>query len=292
MPRLGAYCRFSGIVTFTARREVREAAALCPLDRMLVETDARTWRRCPTAASPTGRRWCPSSEPVGRRARRRSRTTAAIGTSGHGASCRVCVRRCGFLAFPSSTAAGTASPALRTGSDPEARRRDRRRCSSQRATRRRRCCRLAGHPRRRRGSPRPVAAVGRPAPRRRASTAPPRRSTRSAPRAPQTSTAPARRRRRRPARSRRSSAPLTADVVATAHAPSFRRRRRRRGHRATARRCGEADHRRERRPTTARSTAGPTLRADRPAAGHRRATRPPRRERRPTTAPTNSRSAQ
>jgi TatD DNase family protein len=37
---LGAYLSFSGIVTFKTAAEVREAAALAPLDRVLVETDA------------------------------------------------------------------------------------------------------------------------------------------------------------------------------------------------------------------------------------------------------------
>jgi TatD DNase family protein len=37
---LGAYLSFSGIVTFKTAAEVREAAVLCPLDRLLVETDA------------------------------------------------------------------------------------------------------------------------------------------------------------------------------------------------------------------------------------------------------------
>jgi len=37
---LGAYLSFSGIVTFPKAPEVRMAAALCPLDRLLVETDA------------------------------------------------------------------------------------------------------------------------------------------------------------------------------------------------------------------------------------------------------------
>lgn len=36
----GAYVSFSGIVTFPKSESVREAASLCPLDRMLVETDA------------------------------------------------------------------------------------------------------------------------------------------------------------------------------------------------------------------------------------------------------------
>ncbi len=37
---LGAYLSFSGIVTFKNAEEVREAAVLCPADRILVETDA------------------------------------------------------------------------------------------------------------------------------------------------------------------------------------------------------------------------------------------------------------
>ena len=37
---LGAHLSFSGIVTFKNASEVRAAAALCPLDRLLVETDA------------------------------------------------------------------------------------------------------------------------------------------------------------------------------------------------------------------------------------------------------------
>ena len=37
---LGAWLSFSGIVTFKNAGDVREAAALCPLDRLLVETDS------------------------------------------------------------------------------------------------------------------------------------------------------------------------------------------------------------------------------------------------------------
>jgi TatD DNase family protein len=37
---LGAYLSFSGIVTFRAADDIRSAAAICPLDRMLVETDS------------------------------------------------------------------------------------------------------------------------------------------------------------------------------------------------------------------------------------------------------------
>ena len=36
----GAYLSFSGIVTFKAAEEVRDAARLCPLNRLLVETDS------------------------------------------------------------------------------------------------------------------------------------------------------------------------------------------------------------------------------------------------------------
>ncbi len=37
---LGAFLSFSGIVTFPKATDVRAAAAMCPLDRLLVETDA------------------------------------------------------------------------------------------------------------------------------------------------------------------------------------------------------------------------------------------------------------
>ncbi len=37
---LGAYLSFSGIVSFKTAGDVRAAAALCPDDRLLVETDA------------------------------------------------------------------------------------------------------------------------------------------------------------------------------------------------------------------------------------------------------------
>ena len=46
-------CQFSGIVTFPKAPEVRDAAAFCPLDRLLVETDAPFLSRpCPIAESP------------------------------------------------------------------------------------------------------------------------------------------------------------------------------------------------------------------------------------------------
>ncbi|MCU1497943.1 MAG: putative deoxyribonuclease [Acidimicrobiales bacterium] len=37
---LGAYLSFSGIITFRSAQDLRDAVALCPLDRTLVETDA------------------------------------------------------------------------------------------------------------------------------------------------------------------------------------------------------------------------------------------------------------
>jgi TatD DNase family protein len=37
---LGGFLSFSGIVTFKGAQDVRDAAALCPLDRLMVETDA------------------------------------------------------------------------------------------------------------------------------------------------------------------------------------------------------------------------------------------------------------
>ena len=36
----GAYLSFSGIVTFKTAQELREAALLCPLDKILIETDS------------------------------------------------------------------------------------------------------------------------------------------------------------------------------------------------------------------------------------------------------------
>jgi TatD DNase family protein len=37
---LGAHLSFSGIITFGSAQELRDAAAICPLDRVLVETDS------------------------------------------------------------------------------------------------------------------------------------------------------------------------------------------------------------------------------------------------------------
>jgi TatD DNase family protein len=49
---LGASLSFSGVVTFPSAGEVREAAALCPLDRLLVETDSPFLTPVPHRGSP------------------------------------------------------------------------------------------------------------------------------------------------------------------------------------------------------------------------------------------------
>lgn len=49
---LGACLSFSGIVTFKAAAELREAAALCPLDRLLVETDSPYLTPAPHRGTP------------------------------------------------------------------------------------------------------------------------------------------------------------------------------------------------------------------------------------------------
>ena len=48
---IGAFLSFSGIVTFKGADDVRAAAALCPLDRLLVETDAPFSGTCPSSGS-------------------------------------------------------------------------------------------------------------------------------------------------------------------------------------------------------------------------------------------------
>ena len=70
---LGFYISLAGIVTFPTAEELREVARIVPADRLLIETDARTWRRFRTAASATSRRY------VVRVARGRRRRCAAIG---------------------------------------------------------------------------------------------------------------------------------------------------------------------------------------------------------------------
>jgi TatD DNase family protein len=54
---LGAHLSFSGIVTFPGAPEVREAAVLCPLDRLLVETDAPFLAPVPHRGRPNQPAW-------------------------------------------------------------------------------------------------------------------------------------------------------------------------------------------------------------------------------------------
>jgi TatD DNase family protein len=54
---LGAYLSFSGIVTFPNAQEVRDAAALCPVDRLLVETDAPFLAPVPHRGRPNQPAW-------------------------------------------------------------------------------------------------------------------------------------------------------------------------------------------------------------------------------------------
>jgi TatD DNase family protein len=53
----GAYLSFSGIVTFKGADDVRAAAALCPLDRALVETDAPFLAPVPHRGQPNRPAW-------------------------------------------------------------------------------------------------------------------------------------------------------------------------------------------------------------------------------------------
>lgn len=53
----GAYLSFSGIVTFKNAAPVREAAAQCPLDRLLVETDAPFLAPVPHRGKPNEPAW-------------------------------------------------------------------------------------------------------------------------------------------------------------------------------------------------------------------------------------------
>lgn len=56
---LGAYLSFSGIVTFKNADEVRAAAAMCPLDRLLVETDSPYLAPVPHRGKPNQPAWVP-----------------------------------------------------------------------------------------------------------------------------------------------------------------------------------------------------------------------------------------
>jgi len=54
---IGAWLSFSGIVTFKNAGDIREAAALCPLDRLLVETDSPFLAPVPHRGRPNSPRW-------------------------------------------------------------------------------------------------------------------------------------------------------------------------------------------------------------------------------------------
>lgn len=54
---MGAYLSFSGIVTFKNADDVRTAARLCPLDRLLVETDAPFLAPAPHRGDPNRPAW-------------------------------------------------------------------------------------------------------------------------------------------------------------------------------------------------------------------------------------------
>ena len=56
---VGAFLSFSGIVTFKGAPEVQAAAALCPLDRMLVETDSPYLAPVPHRGTPNRPAWVP-----------------------------------------------------------------------------------------------------------------------------------------------------------------------------------------------------------------------------------------
>ncbi len=55
----GAHLSFSGIVTFPSATDVRAAAARCPLDRMLVETDSPYLAPVPKRGRPNQPAWVP-----------------------------------------------------------------------------------------------------------------------------------------------------------------------------------------------------------------------------------------
>jgi TatD DNase family protein len=55
----GLILSFSGIVSFKGAAEVREAAALCPLDRLLVETDSPYLAPVPHRGKPNRPAWVP-----------------------------------------------------------------------------------------------------------------------------------------------------------------------------------------------------------------------------------------
>ncbi len=56
---LGAFLSFSGIVTFKKAEDVRQAAAMCPVDRLLVETDSPFLAPVPNRGKPNRPGWVP-----------------------------------------------------------------------------------------------------------------------------------------------------------------------------------------------------------------------------------------
>lgn len=56
---MGAWLSFSGIVTFKDAGEIREAASLCPLDRLMVETDSPFLAPMPHRGKPNAPRLVP-----------------------------------------------------------------------------------------------------------------------------------------------------------------------------------------------------------------------------------------
>lgn len=56
---MGAYLSFSGIVSFKKADEIRQAAALCPADRLLVETDSPYLAPVPNRGKPNRPAWVP-----------------------------------------------------------------------------------------------------------------------------------------------------------------------------------------------------------------------------------------
>jgi TatD DNase family protein len=56
---MGAYLSFSGIVSFKTAGQIREAAALCPADRLLVETDSPYLAPVPNRGQPNRPAWVP-----------------------------------------------------------------------------------------------------------------------------------------------------------------------------------------------------------------------------------------
>lgn len=56
---LGAFLSFSGIVTFKTATDVQDAARLCPVDRILVETDSPYLAPVPNRGKPNRPAWVP-----------------------------------------------------------------------------------------------------------------------------------------------------------------------------------------------------------------------------------------